>query len=84
MPMTHVLESTVDFCMDDVELYVYTGADGTFDLYDDAGDGYDYEQGGYTLQHIAWDDGRQKLSITCSKAGVRKINTPWNPKVHLM
>ena len=35
---------------------VYAGADGAFMLYDDAGDGYDYEQGKYILRELRWTD----------------------------
>ena len=38
------------------ELRVYRGADATFDLYEDAGDGYGYEQGEYAIVPIRWDD----------------------------
>ncbi len=34
------------------ELMVFTGADGHFDLYNDAGDGYDFEKGEYSLLQI--------------------------------
>lgn len=46
-----------------IELRVYPGASGTFALYDDAGDGYDYEKGEYSLVRLAWDDNRRSLSI---------------------
>ena len=45
-----------------LELRVYAGADAAFDLYEDAGDGYDYERGAYTLTHIAWDDAARRLT----------------------
>ncbi|MBR1558751.1 MAG: DUF5110 domain-containing protein [Clostridia bacterium] len=45
-----------------VELRVYPGADADFDLYDDAGDGYGYERGEYTLTHFHWDDKTKTLS----------------------
>ena len=31
--------------MPGVELHIFPGHDGAFQLYEDAGDGYDYEQG---------------------------------------
>lgn len=46
-----------------IEIRVYPGADGTFALYDDAGDGFDYTRGEYSLIHFAWDDRSRTLSI---------------------
>ena len=40
-----------------LEVHVWRGADGAFDLYDDAGDGYGYEGGEYSLTPLRWDDG---------------------------
>ena len=46
-----------------MELLVYTGADASFDLYEDAGDGYGYEQGEYSVTHMQWEEERGKLEI---------------------
>ena len=37
------------------EVRIYAGADGRFTLYNDAGDGYAYEQGDYTAVTITYD-----------------------------
>jgi len=39
-----------------IELRIYPGRDGTFELYDDEGDGYGYEQGHYATVHLSWND----------------------------
>jgi len=39
-----------------IELRIYRGADGTFRLYDDAGDNYDYEHGQHSVIPIHWND----------------------------
>jgi len=46
-----------------LELHVYPGADGTFTLYEDEGDGYDYEKGIYTTITFHWNDKARKLTI---------------------
>ena len=46
-----------------IELRIYRGADGDFDLYEDAGDGYGYEQGQHSLIPLGWDDRRSTLTI---------------------
>jgi alpha-D-xyloside xylohydrolase len=45
-----------------LQLHVWRGANGAFDLYDDAGDGYGYERGEYTLTRLRWDDGAGTLT----------------------
>ena len=39
-----------------VELRIYRGADGTFDLYEDSGDSYDYTKGQHAVIPIRWDN----------------------------
>jgi alpha-D-xyloside xylohydrolase len=46
-----------------IELRVYTGADGSFDLYGDEGDSYDYEKGAHATIPIRWDESTQTLTI---------------------
>lgn len=46
-----------------VELRIYPGADGKFDLYSDAGDGYDYEKGKYSIIPIRWSEADRTLTI---------------------
>ena len=46
-----------------VEIRVYPGADGSFALYDDSGDGYGYTHGGYSLIRFTWNDRSRTLSI---------------------
>ena len=45
-----------------LEIRVCRGADGAFELYDDAGDGYGYERGEYTVTPLRWDDARGQLT----------------------
>lgn len=52
-----------DTAADPIELRVYTGADGSFTLYEDEGDNYNYEQGIYATIPIAWNEAAQILSI---------------------
>ena len=50
------------------EVRIYSGADGKFRLYNDAGDGYGYEQGDYTVHNITYCDAT--VSITETLEGV--------------
>ena len=46
-----------------VELRVYRGADGSFTLYEDENDTYNYEKGAYATIPIQWDEAGQTLTI---------------------
>jgi alpha-D-xyloside xylohydrolase len=46
-----------------IELRIYPGADGSFTLYDDAGDSYAYEKGDYSTIPLRWSDKDATLTI---------------------
>jgi alpha-D-xyloside xylohydrolase len=48
---------------DNLEVRIYPGADGTFTLYEDEGDGYQYEQGVYSEIPFTYNEARRTLSI---------------------
>ncbi|MEP7186084.1 MAG: TIM-barrel domain-containing protein [Rhodanobacter sp.] len=50
-----------------ITLFVYTGADGRFTLYNDQGTTYDYEHGAYTQIPIRYDDASGVLTIGAMK-----------------
>ena len=48
---------------DPLEIRIYPGQDGSFTLYEDTGDTYNYENGEYAQIPFAWDDAAQQLTI---------------------
>ena len=48
---------------DNLEIAVYPGRNATFTLYEDEGDGYNYEQGRYTEIPFSWNDKTRTLTI---------------------
>lgn len=46
-----------------IELHIYAGADGAFTLYDDEGDGHDYEKGKCRHWPLTWSDAARKLTF---------------------
>jgi len=48
---------------DPIELRVYTGADGQFELYEDEGDGYAYEHGAFATIPLEWSEAQRTLTI---------------------
>ena len=61
------------------EIRVYPGADGSFVLYDDAGDGFGYQRGEFSAVRLTWNDRSRTLSIAsrdgtyASKAQLRIV-----------
>ena len=56
LPMGPQIEYATQDPAGPIELRIYRGADGKFDLYEDAGDGYEYEKGQHSVIPIRWDD----------------------------
>ena len=48
---------------DTIELRIYPGGEGSFTLYEDAGEGYDYEQGQFATTKITYKDKLHQLQI---------------------
>jgi hypothetical protein len=48
---------------DTIELRVFPGADGSFTLYEDEGENYNYEQGKYATIPFTWNNATQTLTI---------------------
>jgi alpha-D-xyloside xylohydrolase len=46
-----------------IQLRVYRGADGSFTLYEDDGDNYDYEKGVFATIPLKWNEAKQTLTI---------------------
>ncbi|UEG54799.1 DUF5110 domain-containing protein [Mucilaginibacter daejeonensis] len=52
---------------EDLELRIYPGANGTFTLYEDEKDNYNYEKGIYSTIDIKWNDQQKKLTLSARK-----------------
>lgn len=52
---------------DNLEIRIYPGSDGSFTLYEDENDNYNYEQGLRSLIHFNWDDSDRTLTISDRK-----------------
>lgn len=48
---------------DNLEIRIYTGADGEFILYEDENDNYNYEKGIYSIIRFKWKDQSRTLTI---------------------
>ena len=63
VPLGPVLQYTMERPADPIELRVYPGADGKFTLYEDEGDGYNYEKNVFATIPLEWDEARQTLTL---------------------
>jgi alpha-D-xyloside xylohydrolase len=63
IPVGKFMQFTGQKLMDTLEIRIYTGANGKFELYEDEGDNYNYEKGNYTRIPFEWDEKKQRLTI---------------------
>jgi alpha-D-xyloside xylohydrolase len=63
LPMGPDLEWATQKPADPIELRVYSGADGSFTLYEDENDTYAYEKGVHATISMQWDDANRTLII---------------------
>ena len=63
IPVEPDLLYTTEKTADTLKVYVYTGHDGSFALYEDEGDNYNYEKGFSSTIGFQWDDARKILTI---------------------
>ena len=57
---------------ENLEIRVYIGANGKFELYEDEGTNYNYEKGAFSIIPFEWDEQKQTLTIGKRKGGIFK------------
>ncbi len=62
VPLGPVVMNTDEGLHSEWEILVFPGTDSTCSIYEDAGDGYGYEDGEYCWTELRWDDARRSLS----------------------
>ena len=67
VPMGPFVQYASEKPADPIELRIYPGADGSFTLYEDENDNYDYEKGAYATIGFHWDDAHRRLTIDSRK-----------------
>lgn len=63
LPLGDIVQHTNAAAESSWTVRVYPGRDGDFDIYEDAGDGYGYEDGEYAFTPLEWDDPDSRLTI---------------------
>jgi alpha-D-xyloside xylohydrolase len=63
LPLGPIDQYSTQTSCDPIELRIYMGADGSFTLYEDENDNYNYEHGAYATIPIHWNDKERVLII---------------------
>ena len=63
LPFGPEIQYAAEYTAKPIELRVYSGADGTFELYEDENDNYNYEKGQYSIIPFIWKDKENLLTI---------------------
>ena len=71
LPLGPEMQYVGEKAWDNLELRIYPGANGSFTLYEDEGDNYNYEKGQYATITFQWNDKARTLTI-----GERKGSYP--------
>lgn len=67
VPMGLEVQYTSEKDWTELEIRIYPGADGSFTLYEDEFDNYNYENGAYSEIAFTWSDKNRTLSISSRK-----------------
>ncbi|MFL5771507.1 MAG: TIM-barrel domain-containing protein, partial [Flavisolibacter sp.] len=86
IPFGPDLQYTSEKPAEEITLYVYTGANGSFNLYEDEGTNYNYEKGAYAIIPMKYNETSGTLTIGARKGSFtgmllqRKFNIVWVTK----
>jgi alpha-D-xyloside xylohydrolase len=71
LPLGPEMQYVGEKTWDNLEVHIYPGANGSFTLFEDEGDNYNYEKGQYATITFQWNDKARTLTI-----GARKGSYP--------
>lgn len=86
LPFGPEIMHTAGNSADPITLYIYTGKNGAFNLYEDEGTNYNYEKGAFSMIPITWDEESGTLTIGERKGSwegmpeTRTFNVVWVSK----
>ena len=63
LPVGPRVQYAMQEVMEPLKIMVYPGANGSFELYEDEGETYNYEKGAYSKILINWDDKKRSLTF---------------------
>lgn len=71
MPFGPEVQYASEKAWDNLEIRVYPGADGSFILYEDEGDNYNYEKGSFSEITFTYNDATHELTINDRKGNYK-------------
>ena len=71
LPVSEGAECVGDLPLPAREIWVFRGADGAFELYDDAGDGMEYLSGAYIRIPLRYEEASRTLTIGAARGNMR-------------
>ena len=83
IPMRKNLSYAMEDNNEPLELHIYSGNDGSFTYYDDAGDDYSYENGEYELVKLNYSDKDSILSISDREGSFTGMRPETDIKIYL-
>ena len=63
LPLAEKTQYATEKNWDNLELFIYPGANGEFTLYEDENDNYNYEKGAFSTIKMTWNDKAKTLTI---------------------
>lgn len=64
LPLANPMQYTGECDEAHIRLRIYPGTDGSFELYQDEGDNYNYEMGSFSVIKLYWTESNKTLKIT--------------------
>jgi alpha-D-xyloside xylohydrolase len=71
LPLAPEMQYVGEKSWDQLEVRLYPGADGSFTLYEDEGDNYNYEKGYFATTTFTWKDRSRTLTIGTRQGGYK-------------
>lgn len=75
LPTGPELQYTAEKAADPLTLFVYTGQDGTFSLYEDEGTNYNYEKGAFSTIDFSYNEASRTLKVSSRKGSFKGMLT---------
>lgn len=63
LPLGPVKQYADEKSIEPIEIRIYPGKNAEYSLYDDSGDGYEYEKGQYSIIKFVWDENLKQLTL---------------------
>ena len=67
LPTAEGLQHASDACILTIKLLLFTGADASYEFYEDAGNDYQYENGSYSIISMKWTEEKKILQLSARK-----------------